>query len=277
MGRLTENDQHFGPITYGRAGSWRPLRLVLSSGGDNDEGEVRNNLTAYAFGWCAQINLPNILPPYRVKHMALSWDAATVARMGRNWYFETFPREYGFSLSDGFLQLFLGAQTHDSVTTHDWACHLPWTQWRFVRFSLYDLAGSHFWTQLEVNCAKGFDRYTAQRDAESNCQKASFVLEDFDGERITATTHIEEREWHFGTGWFKWLSLFRKPMIRRSLDIEFSAETGPEKGSWKGGTIGTGIDMLPGELHEQAMRRFCNQEHRSKYRPYNMKFIEVLN
>lgn len=37
-------------------------------------------------------------------------------------------------------------------------------------------------------------------------------------------------------GWFKWLSWFGRPKIRRSLDIQFSSETGPEKGSWKGGT-----------------------------------------
>ena len=34
-------------------------------------------------------------------------------------------------------------------------------------------------------------------------------------------------------------------------------ETGSKKGSWKGGTIGHGIDMLPGELHEGAFRRYC--------------------
>ena len=47
--------------------------------------------------------------------------------------------------------------------------------------------------------------------------------------------------------------------IRRSLDLEFSGETGPEKGSWKGGTVGTGIEMLPGELHEAAFRRYCQK------------------
>ncbi len=77
----------------------------------------------------------------------------------------------------------------------------------------------------------------------------------------------------FGTGWFKWLSWFRAPKIRRSLAIEFSGETGPEKGSWKGGTVGTGIDMRPGELHESAFRRYCGEPHRSKYNEYHVKFV----
>lgn len=47
--------------------------------------------------------------------------------------------------------------------------------------------------------------------------------------------------------------------VRRSLDIQFSGETGTRKGSWKGGTVGHSIDMLPGELHEAAFRRYCSE------------------
>ena len=50
-------------------------------------------------------------------------------------------------------------------------------------------------------------------------------------------------------------------------------ETGREKGSWKGGTIGTSIEMLPGELHESAFRRYCDEEHRAKSGKYRIKFI----
>jgi hypothetical protein len=48
--------------------------------------------------------------------------------------------------------------------------------------------------------------------------------------------------------------------VRRSLDLQFSAEVGKRKGSWKGGTIGHSIDMMPGELHEAAFRRYCAQQ-----------------
>lgn len=274
MPRLTDNDHHLGPITYARCSdSWRPLRLVYSSGAHED-GEGPNTLTAYALGWVARLRLPRLLDDHKVRHVAASWDAATVARLGRNWYEERFPREYGFSLSDGFLQVFLGAQTHDSTTTQSWSTHLPWTQWRYHRFSLYDANGAEFWTQIERrgNGTK-FRDFDAQREAEALCDKVAFLIDDHDGERITATTHIEEREWKFGEGWFRWLSLFRRNMVRRSLSIKFDKETGPEKGSWKGGTMGTGIDMLPGELHEAAFRRYCEQDHTSKYRRYRVTFV----
>lgn len=140
--------------------------------------------------------------------------------------------------------------------------------------SLYDAAGAEFWTQIERrgNGTKYRD-FDAQLEAEARCDKVAFLIDDYDGERITATTHIEEREWKFGEGWFRWLSLFRRNMVRRSLSIGFDKETGPEKGSWKGGTMGTGIEMLPGELHEAAFRRYCEQDHSSKYRHYRVTFV----
>lgn len=50
-----------------------------------------------------------------------------------------------------------------------------------------------------------------------------------------------------------------KQLICDTLDLEFSSEVGRRKGSWKGGTLGHGIEMLPGELHEAAFRRYCAQ------------------
>lgn len=272
MTRLTDHDRRLGPLTYARS-SWSPLRLVFSTGGD-DEGYPHNHLTAYAFGWVARLRLPRLLAPFQIKHIASTWDAATVERMGRNWYFETFPREYGFSLNEGFFQLFLGAQTHDSTTTQSWSRHLPWTQWRHIRTSFYDAEGKHFWTEWDR--PRGFpfrDDWAARQAVKDACSPVKFEFDDYDGQRIVVTTRIEEREWRFGEGWFKWLSLFRKPMIHRSLDLEFSSEVGPEKGSWKGGTLGTGTRMLPGELHEATFRRYCEEEHRSKYQRFKIKFV----
>jgi len=272
MTRLTENDSTFGPLTWGKT-TWNPWRAVWSSG-DDEESAHRNDVTVYAFGWIVRLLLPNILQPYRIKHEAVGWPAATVARLGRDWYYETHPREYGFSLSEGHLSIYLGAQTGDSSTTQSWGYFLPWTQWRYIRLSYYGLRGELIWTEFEHQRNRGEDRYFEQHAAKEETPKRVFVIKDFDGEVIEATTMIEEREWHFGTGWFKWLSWFVRPKIRRSLGIAFSAEVGPEKGSWKGGTLGHGIDMLPGELHEQAFRRYCEQEHRARHQQkFKIKFV----
>lgn len=264
MTRLTDNDRRFGPLTWGKTDSYRPLRLTFCTGGNGDDDSPRNSLTAWAFGRVLRLSLPTLMQPYRIKHIAESWDAATVARMGRNWYFETHPREYGFSVSDGFLQVFLGPQTHDSTTTKSWSKFLPWTQWRHVRHSFYDAAGEHFWTEPQRVGRWKEGEWEEMDRQRSACPTVTFTITDYDGAVIQATTRIEEREWHFGEGWFRWLSLLRRPMVKRSLDIHFGAEVGTQKGSWKGGLIGTSIEMLPGELHADAFRRYCAQEHRDK-------------
>ncbi len=269
MGRLTDNDRRWGPLTWGRS-SWNPWRMVLSSGGGGDEDKVRNSLTVYAFGWIVRLWLPTILQPWRrwvdISHYA--W-----AKGPGSGYWEVEPREFGFSLNDGFLQLFLGPQTNSSTTTKSWSCHLPWTQWRHVRFTLYDLEGHEFWTQRDRDNIRGFDAFEEQRKFEALVPKAVFQIDDSDGSRITATTHVQEREWRLGTKGFKWLSWFARPKIRRSLDINFSAEVGPEKGSWKGGMCGTGIEMLAHEDAEAAFKRFCEQDQRGKYGPFRITYV----
>lgn len=258
--RLTDDDiLNWGPITIGRLRG-RPLHLVLSSGGGTCS-PSRNSLAIYAFGWAARLWLPTLLKPHTDERKS---DAT-----GENYI--TAARAFGFALEDGFLQVFHGRQTFDSSTEQVWCKHLPWTQWRHVRTSYYDLEGKHFWTEPKHTGRRDWEEWHRQREA---CPAARFEFDDYDGKRIVATTRIEEREWHFGEGWFKWLSWFRKPMVRRSLDIAFSAEVGPDKGSWKGGMIGHSIDMLPGELHEAAFRRYCEKKREARgRRKYRIHYI----
>jgi hypothetical protein len=277
--RYSGNDSHFGPFTLSRHndGDWRPLGIMLDSGGDHESsGNKGCNLKLHGFGRTLIIELPRLLPDFRIRHIAESWDAATVARMGRNWYDEVFPREYGFTVSDGTLHAHYGPQTHDSSTTKSKCFFLPWCNWRFVRQSWYGPTGEHIETLWETTSRDVRSAQWAWRhEFESALVKTCFEFFDYDGELNQAATHIEEHEWRFGTGLFAWLSLFRKHKIRRSLDIAFNKEVGPEKGSWKGGTMGTSISMLPGELHEAAFRRYCEQEHLSKYRPFRVTFVKT--
>jgi hypothetical protein len=251
--RWGDNDTYFGPLTFARDRHYRPLAVVLASGCDEYPGA---SLRISGFGHTFILALPDwALLPYREKVVAKSWDEATIKRLGRNWYWNVHRREYGFSLSDGFLNVSLGRQTMDSSTDQRWGCFLPWTQWRHVRHSLYGLHGFLFCDVPQSN----LESWEARQRVIDACPTVIFAFKDFDGEALTATTRIEEREWLFGTGWFKWLSWFRKPKISRSLDITFSGETGKRKGSWKGGTIGHSIDMRPGELHASAFARYCGE------------------
>lgn len=254
--RWSDNDHYFGPFTYARDRLNRPLALVLESGDDEYPG---SQLRVSGFGHTLITAVPRwMISPYREK-VAANWDAATVERLGRDWYWNVDRRAFGVSYSEGFLQVYRGRRTMDSSTDRTWGKFLPWTQWRHVRHSFYGVKGEHVATLPDAGKSYFDDpgRWERERAVADTVPTVAFEFDDFDGERITATTRIEEREWRFGTGWFKWLSAFRRPRVSRSLDIRFSSETGKRKGSWKGGTIGHSIETLPGELHEAAFKRYC--------------------
>lgn len=276
MSRLSEDDKYFGPFTYATT-KWKAWRCMLNSGGGDSDNPTRNSLTIYLGGHIVRVWLPTILKPHRVRH-ELSPEYMQKLKTTKSFYFEDFDREYGFCYSEGSLHVHYGAQTHDSRTNKTKVWFLPWTEWRHVRYSVYDLEGKHFGTVLDKDDRqRGIRMYESQRKLDAEVPKVKFLLRDYDGVEITATTFVNERQWKRGTSWCSWLSLFWPDQICRSLNITFSGETGPEKGSWKGGTIGTSIEMLKGETHEDAMRRFCTQEHRSKNGKFKMEFVEVVN
>lgn len=250
MNRMTDNDKTWGPFTLGRWG--KRISFEIRSGDDEDS---ESNVLVVAFGWAFRVLIPNIIKPF-----------------GK---YKEHRREYGFSLSDmgngyDFFTIYFGPQTHDSSTTKSWSKHLPWKQWSHVRHSYYCPDGTHFATDPVGNgCWEEICKICEA------CPTSQFEFEDYDGKRIIATTKVEEREWHRGEGWFKWLKYFWPAKVRRSLDLKFSEEVGPEKGSWKGGTIGTGCDMHQGETPEQAFRRYCDKPQSSRGNNYMIKFIRT--
>jgi len=78
-----------------------------------------------------------------------------------------------------------------------------------------------------------------------------YTLRSGEVQERKATCFVERREWR--QRWLTWCPLFAK--VRTSLDVHFSNEVGERSGSWKGGCIGCGTDMLRGETMEDALRR----------------------
>lgn len=79
----------------------------------------------------------------------------------------------------------------------------------------------------------------------------SYKLKRGEIQNRTASVYVERRAWR--PKWFTWTSLFEKE--RQNIDVQFSDEVGERTGSWKGGCIGCGYEMLPGETAEQTLRR----------------------
>jgi hypothetical protein len=250
MNRLSDNDKHWWKFTFAK---WKNRICFEVSSGDDEDPE--NYIMACIFGQVIRLQIPNILKP-----------------TGK---YSEHRRQYGFSLtrengeSYNFLSIDYGPQTHDSSTNKTWCYFLPWTEKRMVRHAIYNPDGSHFFTEEK----RKWDEYYKKKQ---ECPSVKFEFQDYDGKIITATCIIEEREWHHGSGWFKWLKYFNKPIIRRTLDLAFSSEVGPEKGSWKGGTVGHSTEMLPGDTPEMAFRRYCEMEHNHRRKNYQLKFLCLL-
>ncbi|AMS41157.1 hypothetical protein [Aminobacter aminovorans] len=268
--RWGDNDHYFGPFTYARdRHGYRPLAIILQSGEDEYPGA---QLRISGFGHTFITAVPHwLIGPYVGWRDLSHADWAKPGPGGRKGYVVVDRREYGFTLSDGHMSVKLGRQTMDSSTTRDWGCFLPWTQWRHVKRRYFDAEGNVYYDVVDSGTYNDRPhRFEVERMIEKSCPAKRFSFKDFDGEEGIASVRISEGEWAFGTGLFKWLSLFRPRKKVRALDIEFSIETGRRKGSWKGGTLGSHSAIKDiDEWHKEAFQRYCSEN--------NMTFIgEVM-
>lgn len=250
MIRWSDEQRTFGPFGYSLDRD-KKFGIVVQSMDDED----RDSYLRAHFGTLTLLAmLPKwIIRPHREKVKFTHLSDAERARLGRDWYWRIDEREFGFVFYNTDLHIYYGRQTNEWPGSKSRTFFFPWREWRHVRHSFYDLDGNLF--------AHVPDDWDAICKLETACPVVRFDFLDFDGERITATTRIEERQWKAGAGHFRWLSWFRRDRVERSLDLSFSSEVGRRKGSWKGGTVGHSIQMIAGELHEQAFRRYCQQNH----------------
>jgi hypothetical protein len=79
----------------------------------------------------------------------------------------------------------------------------------------------------------------------------TYTLKCGEVQNRTATVYVDRMAWR--PKWFTWTRLFEKE--RQSISVEFDDEVGERSGSWKGGCVGCGWTMLPGESAEQTLRR----------------------
>lgn len=81
---------------------------------------------------------------------------------------------------------------------------------------------------------------------------------DIDGELMDVTLSMKEYERR--PRGFVWTSLFAK--VRKFVEVEFSAESGPTKVTSKGGVTKTGYALLPNETPYDCFMRSIEQERR---------------
>ena len=242
------------------------LQLNLSSGDGEDYQGCTLNLSC--FGLYATLKLPAIIKP-RATKVNTDWDDETIARLGRDYYYHYDRKDYGISLYDGHLSFKYGVQTNSSNETKQKGFFLTWTQHTFISRTIFNVDGSLYAHFPAVKRRFLDGHWDNEYNATQNVKKEHYLFMDYDLEEIIASCFIEERVWHKGTSWCSWLKYFNKPMVRKDLEIEFSSEVGSRKGSWKGGTLGTSIVMLPDELAFDAFLRYCYE--------HNLRFVDIVD
>jgi len=88
-----------------------------------------------------------------------------------------------------------------------------------------------------------------------------YILRSGKVQEVQATVTVERRTWCW-RGWpFKF---FRWPShSATTIEVQFSDEVGERSGSWKGGCVGCGYDLKPGETPVECLRRM---EHERTFR-----------
>lgn len=262
IGRYGDNDNHWWRFRYSpKSSGWTPTGIMLeTSGGGYDESDRAFNILSVSVrGRTLGIILPQFVKPYE-KLRVFTPDGDDQPRS----YIETFRREFGFRIVEGSLCWHYGAQTHEWPGCKSKHWFFPWRETRHIRHSLYDDAGDHFADMPDHKPVRLGDvnSWKARAALEEACSVRMFLFaEKSDGDLRIATCRTEEREWRHGRGVWRWLLAWKRNKVSRSLSISYSDEVGRRKGSWKGGTLGTGIEFEKGELTPiEAFTRHCKKE-----------------
>lgn len=168
-------------------------------------------------------------------------------------WFKTCTNGNGNGQSFGFY--LYPSLKHWEDTVFEWGFksarwYMPWT-YVWERTDLLDWQMKVVTSDIAGH--KGWDDFykASQAYAEANKLVYDYTYTRKNGEkqvRKATIKYIERRVWHMRC--WPW-----KKHIQTSIEIDFNEEVGERAGSWKGGCVGCGWSMLPGETPELTLRR----------------------
>ena len=162
------------------------------------------------------------------------------------WIDECDSPKWGIAIHNNTIWIYRGGKGNLSGGNKWWTWSIPFVTKDWIRTSI--LLKDDSWGHETKGNRKGF--YNDEWKEKQKSWSYNFT-DNYDGEIIPTTIYVEEREWR--PKWLKWTKLFA--IIDRSIDIHFSKECGKEKGSWKGGVIGSSYKILPNEEPLDCLKR----------------------
>lgn len=145
---------------------------------------------------------------------------------------------------------------HPWSKSREWVKSDPW----WVRGVMLNL-NPFEWTHMvsEVRCADGsWMPHVGSRESDKEPDNRevftypyTYTLKRGEVQNRTATVHVERMSWR--PKCLRWTRLLEKS--RTSIEVSFSDEVGERSGSWKGGCIGCGYEIKPGETPLETLSR----------------------
>lgn len=147
---------------------------------------------------------------------------------------------YGFSFCEDALHCYWGNRV--------WVFWYPWNfefykRWERVVDDRYGCQ-TEYWVEIPAHMSHGFL-------ATKESHPYTYTLEWGEVQNRTATIYADRMEWRRRC--LMWLPLGR--LVKTSISVDFDGEVGERSGSWKGGCIGCGYEMLDGESLADCLRR----------------------
>jgi len=132
---------------------------------------------------------------------------------------------------------------HFNWGDHCKVVHWPWS-WTH-HSTEHRLADGSWWREPKP---RRIGTVVCMPDIETHALPYRYVLENGTEQNVTATVTVGRMTWR--RRWLPWLK-----KSRTSIAVNFDGEVGEGVHDWKGGTIGCGYDMRPGETAEDSLRR----------------------
>lgn len=162
------------------------------------------------------------------------------------WTDECDSPKWGIAIHNNTFWIYRGGKGNMNGGNKWWTWDFPFLTREWVRTSILLKDGT--W-EHEV---KGNRKQFYNDDWKQKQKSWTYDYTDkYDGEVIPTIIYVEEREWR--RKWLKWTRLFN--IVERNIDVHFSKECGSRKGSWKGGTLGCGYNLLPNEEPLDCLKR----------------------
>lgn len=167
----------------------------------------------------------------------------------------------GIGIHNGGFWFYPFTDQHESRRDHPWwkksyCWRFPWDFEHHLTEILKPLSGVDsaswpvVWNDRGGQFMDAWDERKAAEDSVSQVWDYFYTLKRGEVQKCRATIHVRRSTWRA-----RWYPIIPSVKVCTSLDIQFSAEVGEETGSWKGGCVGCGYDMLPGEMPFDTLRR----------------------